>query len=199
MLSHCGEAGTLILILLCYGNWHKVYREVRYVMSCGSPLLSSMCKCEWRKTKNQRIQAKAKDVLVLCILLAGHFFVLSGRLFCLQHIHLSTPTSHPLLPPPSKQSVCLGKDRAVSIVQSQGQKFFHYSTCNWCSALKQIHKAKSERTKEKIYPPNFHFSQPRFPKLCHCSHGVYEQSRFCYCGLSQYGFNYYKRDLAYTY
>jgi hypothetical protein len=103
LLSHCGKAGTIILIL-CYGNWHKVYTDVRYGMSCGSPLLSSMCICEWTKTKNQRIQAK--DVLVLCILLAGDFFVLSGRLFCLQHIQLIHPRPPPSPhPPPSKQSV----------------------------------------------------------------------------------------------
>ncbi len=102
LLSHCGKAGTIILIL-CYGNWHKVYTDVRYGMSCGSPLLSSMCICEWTKTKNQRIQAK--DVLVLCILLAGDFFVLSGRLFCLQHIQLIHPRPPPSPHPPLQNSL----------------------------------------------------------------------------------------------
>jgi hypothetical protein len=147
--SHCGNAGTIILIL-CYGNWHKVYRDVRYGMSCGSPLLSSMCICEWTKTKNQRIQAK--DVLVLCILLAGDFFVLSGRLFCLQHIQLIHPRPPPSPHPPPFKTVCLSKDRAVSRVQSQGQKFFDYSTCNWYPALiffSQGQVEKDKRNKKK--------------------------------------------------
>jgi hypothetical protein len=119
-----------------------------HVMWCGSPLLSSMWHI-WvnENKKNQRIQAK--DVLVLCILLAGHFFVLSGRLFCLQHIHLSTPTFPPTPSPPNLKTVCLGKDRAVSRVQSQGQKFSDYSTCNWYSALMFFAKGRVRKDKRK--------------------------------------------------
>lgn len=65
------------------------------------------------------------------------------------------PLIHPDLPPPLFKTVCLGKDRAVSRVQSQGQKFFDHSTCNSYSALNFFHKAESERTKEKNISPKF--------------------------------------------
>jgi hypothetical protein len=168
LLSHCGEAGTLILIL-CYGNWHKVYRDVPYVMSCGSPLLSIINVHMWVNENK-----KPKDPGKGCFSALHTFGRSLFRVVWPTFLSSTYPLIHPDLPPPSsKQSVCLGKDRAVSRVQSQGQKFFDHSTCSWYSALNFFHKAKSETTKEKKYPPNFHFSQPRFPKLCHCSYGVY--------------------------
>lgn len=64
------------------------------------------------------------------------------------------PPTSPFPPPPFK-TVCLSKDRAVSRVQSQGQKFFDYSTCNWYPALSFFSQGRVEKDKSFKKSPKF--------------------------------------------
>lgn len=97
LLSHCREAGTLILIL-CYGNWHQVHRDVPYVMSCGSPLLSIINVQMWVNENK-----KPKDPGKGCLHTFGRSLF---RVVWPTFLSSTYPLIHPDLPThPPKQSV----------------------------------------------------------------------------------------------